>query len=151
MYEYRIKIVRVVDGDTVDCDIDVGFGMWLRTTKKRPLRIRLLGLDTPETKTRDAREKKFGRLAAARMNELAPVGSEALLKSRELDNFGRILGNVWPWREAWGSDPEGKPLGPTVSETMIEERLGVPYFGGDKARIKAAHETNWDYLEAQGH
>ena len=52
MYEYRVDIVRVVDGDTVDVDIDLGFGVWL---KKQ--RVRLYGIDTPESRTRDLNEK----------------------------------------------------------------------------------------------
>ena len=58
MYEYRCKIVRVVDGDTVDVDIDLGFGVWLHKE-----RVRLHGIDTPESRTRDLEEKKYGLLA----------------------------------------------------------------------------------------
>ena len=55
MYEYRCKILRVVDGDTVDVDIDLGFGVWMHKE-----RIRLYGIDTPESRTRDKVEKIFG-------------------------------------------------------------------------------------------
>ena len=55
MYEYKCKILRVVDGDTVDVDIDLGFGVWLRKE-----RVRMMGIDTPESRTRDKEEKKFG-------------------------------------------------------------------------------------------
>ena len=55
MYEYRCKIVKVIDGDTVDVDIDLGFGVWLHKE-----RIRLYGIDTPESRTRDLEEKKYG-------------------------------------------------------------------------------------------
>jgi micrococcal nuclease len=55
MYEYRCKIAKVIDGDTVDVDIDLGFGMWMHKE-----RIRLHGIDTPESRTRDLVEKKFG-------------------------------------------------------------------------------------------
>ena len=58
MYEYRCEIVKVIDGDTVDVDIDLGFGVWLRKE-----RIRLRGIDTPESRTRDVEEKKYGLLA----------------------------------------------------------------------------------------
>ncbi len=54
MYEYRTKVSRVVDGDTVDVDIDLGFGVWMKKE-----RIRLLGIDTPESRTRDKEEKKY--------------------------------------------------------------------------------------------
>ena len=58
MYQYNCRIVRVVDGDTVDVDIDLGFDVWL---KKQ--RIRLYGVDTPESRTRDLEEKKHGLMA----------------------------------------------------------------------------------------
>ena len=54
MYEYRVKILRVVDGDTVDVDIDLGFGVWMHKE-----RVRLYGIDTPESRTRDLEEKKL--------------------------------------------------------------------------------------------
>ena len=58
MYEYKCKIVKVIDGDTVDVDIDLGFGVWLHKE-----RIRLYGIDTPESRTRDLVEKKYGNMA----------------------------------------------------------------------------------------
>ena len=58
MYEYNFKLVRIVDGDTVDIDIDLGFGIWLQNQ-----RIRIMGIDTPESRTSDPEEKKFGKLA----------------------------------------------------------------------------------------
>ena len=58
MHEYRCKIIKIVDGDTVDVDIDLGFDIWMKNE-----RIRLLGIDTPESRTRDLEEKKFGLLA----------------------------------------------------------------------------------------
>ena len=54
MYEYRCNVTRVIDGDTVDVDIDLGFGIWLRGE-----RVRIMGIDTPESRTRDLVEKKF--------------------------------------------------------------------------------------------
>ena len=58
MYEYKCKVTRVVDGDTVDIDIDLGFGVWLHKE-----RVRIYGIDTPESRTRDKIEKRFGLLA----------------------------------------------------------------------------------------
>ena len=58
MYEYRCRIDRVVDGDTVDVDIDLGFGVWLREE-----RVRMYGIDTPESRTRDLVEKRYGLAA----------------------------------------------------------------------------------------
>ena len=87
MYEYRCKVVKVVDGDTVDVDIDLGFGLWL---KKQ--RIRLYGIDTPESRTRDKVEKRFGLKAKDYLTKRLEEG--AILKTRldKRGKFGRILG-----------------------------------------------------------
>ena len=71
MFEYNAVVVKVVDGDTVDVDIDLGFSVWL---KKQ--RVRLYGLDTPESRTRDKEEKKYGLLAKAKVLEHCPIGSK---------------------------------------------------------------------------
>ena len=76
MYQYNCKIVKVVDGDTVDVDIDLGFDVWL---KKQ--RIRLYGVDTPESRTRDLEEKKYGLAAKAFVESYLPVGSMTLVAS----------------------------------------------------------------------
>ena len=65
MYEYNVTIVKVVDGDTVDVDIDLGFGM---TYKKQ--RVRMVGIDTPESRTRDLVEKKFGKASKKHLKRL---------------------------------------------------------------------------------
>ena len=76
MYEYKCTIDRVVDGDTVDVDIDLGFGVWL---KKQ--RIRLYGIDTPESRTRDLEEKKYGNAAKAFVQFHLPVGETRILST----------------------------------------------------------------------
>ena len=89
MYEYNCKIDRVVDGDTVDVDIDLGFDVWMLKQ-----RIRLYGVDTPESRTRDKVEKVFGNLAKEFVEKRLPVGSKQVLRTK-LDGkgkFGRILG-----------------------------------------------------------
>ena len=65
MYEYRCKVIKVIDGDTVDVDIDLGFDIMLRDE-----RVRIMGIDTPESRTRDKVEKKFGLASKARLKEL---------------------------------------------------------------------------------
>src|SRR6056300_23256 len=88
MYEYNCKIVRVVDGDTVDIDIDLGFGIWLRNE-----RVRVLGIDAPETRTRDLAEKEKGLESKAFVEGMLPVGSKQVLISKGFNGkFGRILG-----------------------------------------------------------
>ena len=65
MYEYKAKLLKVIDGDTVDVDIDLGFGVWLRNE-----RVRIMGIDTPESRTRNKLEKLFGLAAKKRLKEL---------------------------------------------------------------------------------
>ena len=74
MYEYRVNIVKVVDGDTVDIDIDLGFGVWIKDE-----RVRIMGIDTPESRTRDKEEKVFGLAAKDRLKQL--LGKTATLKT----------------------------------------------------------------------
>jgi len=134
MYEYNCKIVRVVDGDTVDVDIDLGFAVWL---KKQ--RIRLFGVDTPESRTRDAVEKKFGIMAKNFVKGRLLVGSMQVLRTRMDDSrgkFGRILG-------------EFVLEDTTLNQLLIVTNNGVPYFGQSKAEIEAAHLENRKKLEVQ--
>jgi len=93
MYEYRCKLIKVVDGDTVDVDIDLGFGVWLKKE-----RVRIMGIDTPESRTRDKVEKVFGKAASKRLKEL--LGPNPVLKTQIARDgedmkgkFGRILGD----------------------------------------------------------
>ena len=134
MYEYNCKIVRVVDGDTVDVDIDLGFAVWL---KKQ--RIRLFGVDTPESRTRDAVEKKFGIMAKNFVKGRLLVGSMQVLRTRMDDSrgkFGRILG-------------EFVLEDTTLNQLLIVTNNGVPYFGQSKAEIEAAHLENRKKLELE--
>ena len=75
MYEYRATVIKVVDGDTVDVDIDLGFGIVLSDE-----RVRIAGIDTPESRTRDKEEKKFGLAAKARVKQL--LGKTCVLKTQ---------------------------------------------------------------------
>lgn len=110
MYEYRCIINRIVDGDTVDVDIDLGFNAWLHDQ-----RIRLAGIDAPETRTRDLVEKAEGLAAKARAEELVPVGSRQILLSREFQGkYGRIIGDF-------------KIGDSTFCETMVAEGFADVY------------------------
>ena len=86
MYEYKCKIVKIVDGDTIDVDIDLGFGTWIHNE-----RVRRVGIDAPESRTRDLEEKKKGLLAKARNKELLEQGIFKL-KSFGTGKYGRVLG-----------------------------------------------------------
>ena len=134
MYEYNCKIVRIIDGDTVDVDIDLGFDVCL--VKQR---IRLFGVDTPESRTRDAVEKKFGIMAKNFVKGRLPVGSNQVLRTRLDDSrgkFGRILG-------------EFVMEDTTLNQLLIVTNNGVPYFGQSKEEIEAAHLENRKKLEVQ--
>ena len=146
MYEYKATILRVVDGDTVDVDIDLGFGVWLRKE-----RVRIMGIDTPESRTRDKEEKKFGLLAEERLKELLPVGSIAVLRTRSdrdgedaKGKFGRILGDFLP-----GSGPI-TPCSTMVTEILIKEGYAVAYHGQNKDDVAKAHLKNRERLIAEG-
>ena len=89
MYEYRCVITNIVDGDTVDVDIDLGFDVWLKSR-----RIRINNIDTPETRTKDLFEKEQGLAAKARASELLPLHSKQTLLSKDwLGKYGRIIGD----------------------------------------------------------
>ena len=89
MHEYKAKMLRIVDGDTVDVDIDLGFGVWL---KKQ--RIRLYGIDTPESRTRDKVEKMYGMAAKAFVQDNLKKADKLRLRTHKdaKGKFGRILG-----------------------------------------------------------
>jgi micrococcal nuclease len=139
MYEYKCKILRVVDGDTVDVDIDLGFGVWMHKE-----RVRMMGIDTPESRTRDKVEKAFGLASKARLKELLPIGSIGVLKT-EIDRsgedkkgkFGRILGDFII---------EDK----RATDILIEEGHAVAYFGGSKDEITMKHMANREKLLREG-
>jgi len=138
MYEYRVSVLRVVDGDTVDVDIDLGFGMWIRKE-----RVRIMGIDTPESRTRDKIEKVFGIAAKNRLKELLkgkPVLKTQVSKSGEdmKGKFGRILGDF--------IIEDGR----MVTDIMIEEGHCVAYFGGSKEEIQEKHLVNRKKLIREG-
>ena len=121
-YIYRAKLDRVVDGDTVDALIDVGFDIWFKK------RIRFKGLDTWESRTRNLEEKKKGLAAKARTKELLEkISSKSgyfRLKSYGLGKYGRVLG------ELFIMDKEGKQW--NINETLISEGHAYVYDGGTK-------------------
>ena len=142
MYEYKCKIVKVVDGDTVDVDIDLGFGVWLRDE-----RVRLVGVDTPESRTSDKVEKLFGKAASAFVSSHLPVGSLHMLQTAKYDSkgkFGRILGNFMICGEDFVSS------GTTINELLISSGNAVRYNAENKALVQEAHMANRTRLIAEG-
>jgi len=120
VYEYKAKITRVVDGDTVDALIDCGFSVF------RQERIRLYGINTPECRTRDLKEKKRGLAAKARLKELIKEGKNKVIVQTEIDKkgkFGRLLGKLYN---------EDVNIDKTYNEILLAEGHAVEYFGGKK-------------------
>ena len=136
MYEYKCKIDRVVDGDTVDVDIDLGFGIWLRKE-----RVRLYGIDTPESRTRDLEEKKYGLAAKSYVQSFLPVGSMQTLRTQKDDKgkFGRILGEFVVYDAVTDSSR-------TLNQIMIDRHYGVEYHGQSKNDIAEEHLRNRELL-----
>jgi micrococcal nuclease len=135
--EYEVKILKVVDGDTVDVDINLGFGIVLTDE-----RVRIMGIDTPESRTSDKVEKVFGLAAKARLKEL--LDEEAILITTEdkhgedmKGKFGRVLGDF-------------RVGGKTVTQILIEEGHAVAYNGESKDDIQAQHMANRQRLIAEG-
>ena len=138
MHEYKVNILRVVDGDTVDVDIDLGFGMWLRKE-----RVRVMGIDTPESRTSDKMEKIFGLAAKNRLISL--LGAEAILhtqvskKGEDMKGkFGRVLGNFVSLN------------GEKCAAVLIREGHAVAYQGGSKENIASQHLANRERLVREG-
>ena len=136
MYEYKCKIVKVVDGDTTDVDIDLGFGVWM---KKQ--RIRFAGIDTPESRTRDLVEKKYGLAAKAYVGSHLPLGSDQILITEKdaTGKYGRILGKF----RVYDSKTDSWRI---LNDMMLEDHMAVPYHGKSKEEIAEAHIANREKL-----
>ncbi len=142
MYEYNVTITKVVDGDTVDVDIDLGFGM---SYKKQ--RVRMLGIDTPESRTRDKVEKLFGKASKAHLKQLLSSGDKITLVSHDKGKFGRILGELFVWHA------EGHPQFETkinVNDQMIVDHHAVKYTGENKDLVEQQHLDNRNILIERG-
>jgi micrococcal nuclease len=133
MYEYRCTVVKIIDGDTVDVDIDLGFGVWLKKE-----RIRLYGIDTPESRTRDLEEKKYGLAAKEFLTGMLDDEGGVVLKTHKdaEGKFGRILGELWRT-----TDYADK----SINEYLIEKRHAVRYMGQSKELIEEEHIKNRSY------
>ena len=129
MYEYKCKLVKVVDGDTIDIDIDLGFGVWLQKQ-----RIRLYGVDTPESRTSDATEKIYGMAAKEFLTKWTNSGGLTIKTHKDAKGkFGRILGEIWCFDT-------------NVNEKLVEENHAVRYHGQSKEKIAEEHLANREKL-----
>jgi|TARA_A200000159_G_scaffold3696_1_gene3728 micrococcal nuclease len=139
--EYDVKVLKVVDGDTVDVDIDLGFGITLTDE-----RVRIMGIDTPESRTSDRVEDLFGEAAKLRLKQLMKKGGKLITtedrKGEDMKGkFGRILGD---FKVEYNGEMK------KVTEIMAEEGHCVPYFGGSKEETQAAHMVNRTRLLKEG-
>ena len=120
MYEYKVKVVEVIDGDTIDVVIDLGFDIF---TNKR---IRLYGIDCPESRTTDLHEKKLGIEAKEYLKQLVGNASNVIIKTLSTDayeKYGRVLGQVYI---------DSSVI--SVNDLMISHGYAWSYDGGTKVK-----------------
>ena len=130
MYEYRCNVVKIIDGDTVDVDIDLGFGVWLKKE-----RIRLYGIDTPESRTRDLEEKKYGLAAKEFLTKMLDDDGGIILKTQKdaEGKFGHILGELWRTTE-YGDQ--------SINQYLVDNHHAVRYYGQSKSEMVSEHLHN---------
>jgi len=135
LYNYKACINRVVDGDTIDVDIDLGFNIWLYNE-----RVRLLGIDAPPPRSRDLEEKAAGLLSADVLSKLLPVDLDITVTIDILQprgKYGRIVGTVYK-------------NGDNINHYMIDNNYAVSYNGGAKSNLKVLHLENRQVLHHRG-
>jgi micrococcal nuclease len=137
MYQYKCKINRVLDGDTVDIDLDLGFNIVLANQ-----RVRMAGIDTPESRTTNKEEKVRGLLSKKKLAEKLPIDTWQIIETQKSDNsddkFGRILG-VFILED-----------GTKVNEWLIQNNYAVLYKGENKELTQAEHQRNKQILMERG-
>ena len=134
MYIYSAQVTKVIDGDTIEIDLDLGFGVWYRNQ-----RVRLNGIDTPESRTKDKDEKNRGELSKSKLKELVENKIVKITTAIDPDDkFGRILGII-----------ETKE-GINVNEWLITNNYAVAYKGQNKDLVQEAHQKNIEILRARG-
>ena len=130
-FSYRVnKVIKIVDGDTIDVMLDLGFDIMYKS------RVRLFGIDTPESRTSDKTEKKYGLMSKKFLQDELKSASKLSIKTykgEETGKFGRILGDVFV---------DGK----SVNMKMVKEGHAVQYYGQNKSLIEKAHMKNREKL-----
>ena len=122
MYNYKISVIKVVDGDTVDAEIDLGFDI---KVKKR---VRFLGINAPESRTRDLEEKARGLAAKDRVKQLLEGCKNVQLKSHGIGKFGRCLGEIFLDMV----DGKERLTVESLNELLIREGHATKYHGGKR-------------------
>jgi micrococcal nuclease len=112
MYDYKAKLIRVIDGDTIDAMIDLGFDTWIKR------RVRLAGIDAYEVRTRNKEEKKKGLLAKSRLQQVLAEGDEFRLRSYGVGKYGRCLADIYIVKRYIKSD---RYHGKSVNQMLVKE------------------------------
>ena len=137
MYQYKAKVLKVLDGDTVDIDLDLGFNIVLASQ-----RVRMAGIDTPESRTTNNEEKVRGQLPKKKLAEKLPVGSWVRIETQKSDSnddkFGRILA-VFIMED-----------GTSLNQWMIDNNYAVLYNGENKELVQEMHLYNKQKLIERG-
>lgn len=137
MYQYKAKVLKVLDGDTVDIDLDLGFNIVLASQ-----RVRMAGIDTPESRTTNNEEKVRGQLSKKKLAEKLPVGSWVKIETQKSDSnddkFGRILA-VFIMED-----------GTSLNQWMIDNNYAVLYNGESKELVQEMHLYNKQKLIERG-
>ena len=147
MYKYKVHVGRIIDGDTVDVDIDLGFGM---VYKKQ--RVRMMGIDTPESRTRNLEEKFYGKQSKYFLEKLLKGENEyrtVYLQSHDKGKFGRILGEFFIETNVMFEGVTSNAAG-SINQMMIDNYHAVPYFGQSKDDTEQGHLWNKQALNEQG-
>jgi micrococcal nuclease len=117
LYHYRAKVKRIIDGDTIVLDIDLGFHTIIADEP-----VRLTGINAPETRTKDLEEKNLGKLSKERLEELCPVDSYVFIRTEKAkEKFGRYLGTIYN-TESYSSDK-------SVNQILLDENFAEVYDG----------------------
>ena len=122
MYTYKITPVKIIDGDTIDAEIDLGFDVKIKK------RIRFMGINTPESRTRDLDEKARGLAAKDRVKQLLEGCKNITLKSHGVGKFGRCLGEI----HIDMVDGQEKLTLVSLNELLINEGHATEYHGGKR-------------------
>jgi micrococcal nuclease len=133
MYTYTASVLKVIDGDTIEVDFDLGFCVWLRNQ-----RIRLDGIDTPESRTSDKEEKVRGTLSKDKLKEILGKDIRITTKIDPNEKYGRILGILM------------NKDGINVNQWLIENNYAVKYSGENKELVQEQHKLNAAALKKRG-
>lgn len=148
MFEYRAKILHIVDGDTARVDVDLGFGIVYANQS-----VRFFGIDTPESRTKDITEKWYGKLAYDFVSDHLKVGETYKMKTTiDKGKFGRILGEFFVKGFKENLDPFGHKVQEefSLNQRMVDLGYAVAYFGQSKDDIQEQHLNNRVILANRG-